>query len=65
MILFAGWLNGLHPEVIGEIVDLQVCFKVNRDCDYHNLVQVMNCGEFYLYHFFDTPLCNMRYCAIK
>ena len=64
MILFLGWLNGPHPEVIGEIVDLQVCFKVNRDCDYHNLVQVINCGDFYLYYFFDTPLCNMRYCAI-
>ena len=46
-----GWLNGTHPTVFNEIVDRNVCFhSINGDpCLYQSAVQILNCGEFYLY----------------
>ena len=48
---FTGWLNGTHPTVFNEIVDRNVCFhSINGDpCLYQSAVQILNCGEFYLY----------------
>ena len=60
-----GWLNGTHPTVFNEIVDRNVCFQsiYGDPCLYQSPVQILNCGEFYLYHLENTPACRLRYCT--
>ena len=59
-----GWLNGLHPVNLEEVVTRQVCFNANGvACYLKSQIQIKNCGGFYLYNLVDTPGCYLRYCA--
>merc|ERR1712156_964527 len=59
-----GWLNGPHPEILGQTVEMQVCFNSGgEDCKWLTTVQVRNCGHFFLYYLEDVPYCPLRYCA--
>merc|ERR1711971_204086 len=58
-----GWLNGPHPDNLGETVGMQVCFSGpsgNDECQWLTSIQVKNCGNFYLYKLEDTPYCPLR-----
>ena len=71
-----GWLNGTHPEAVGEPVRRKVCFnyeghyeehvvKNNPICYRNAMIQIINCGDFYLYNLSDTVACPLRYCSIS
>jgi hypothetical protein len=34
-----------------------------NQCNWNANVQVVNCGEFYLYNLPNTPVCSLRYCG--
>ena len=60
----AGWFNGTHPEVLGQVVDGKACFSWNgKECWGQKDIQLLNCGEFYLYHLDEVGVL-WRYCAI-
>ena len=61
----AGYLNGTHPSTVGELKDVKVCFSYNSDslCLWNNMIQVANCGTFYLYNLVTPPQCKLRYCS--
>ena len=60
----AGYLNGTHPSIIGELKDVNVCFSwTGYSCYLNNMIQVANCGNFYLYNLVATPQCRSRYCS--
>jgi len=60
----AGYLNGTHPSTVGELKDVNVCFSWSSDsCHGNNMIQVANCGNFYLYNLVTTPGCRYRYCS--
>ena len=59
-----GWLNGAHPDGLGQTVSREVCFNWNGDkCFEKTTIKVTNCGGFYVYELPRTPLCTLRYCA--
>ena len=59
-----GWLNGAHPDGLGQTVSREVCFNWNGDkCNWKATIKVTNCGGFYVYELPRTPNCNLRYCA--
>jgi hypothetical protein len=59
-----GWLNGSLPSVADGVVVRQVCFNwSNNTCNWNTNVSVVNCANFYLWKFPDTPVCNLRYCG--
>ena len=65
-----GWLSGIHPTAVGEIVDRTVCFHssgIDDSCRYQTQIQVINCGNFYLYNLRDMTedikRCDLRYCS--
>ncbi len=59
-----GYLNTEHPAIADGVVPGQVCFKLaNNDCASAVNVQVVNCGDFYLYFLPDVPICDGRYCG--
>ena len=60
----AGYLNGTHPSTVGELKDVKVCFSWDGDsCWRNSMIQVANCGNFYLYNLVTTPGCSIRYCS--
>merc|ERR1712241_1543996 len=59
-----GWLNGPHPEILGQTIEMQVCFNsAGNNCKWLTTVQVRNCGHYFLYYLEDVPYCPLRYCA--
>ena len=60
-----GWLNGAHPAVLGENVRRQVCFNwASNSCNWNTIVEIKNCGGFYLYKLKATPgNGNLKYCG--
>ena len=59
-----GYLNGTHPSTVGELKDVNVCFfSYNSSCFYNNMIQVTNCGSFFLYNLVTPPACELRYCS--
>ena len=60
----AGYLNGTHPSTVGELKDVNVCFSSSSNsCYWNNMIQVANCGNFYLYNLVTPPSCKYRYCS--
>jgi len=62
----SGWLNGEHPETLGQTVERKVCFSSAIDddlCYKEATIQVRNCGSFFLYYLPNTPGCYLRYCG--
>ena len=61
---WSGWLNGTHPTVEDGEVSRMVCFSDKRaDCRHTNIISVKNCGYYYVYKLFKTPICPSRYCG--
>ena len=62
-----GWLNGAHPSVEEGKVTKKVCFSwASNCCTWSINIEVINCGDFFLYHFRGTPPehpCHLRYCG--
>jgi cysteine-rich repeat protein len=59
-----GWLNGAHPTPDQGKVNRQVCFHwSNNSCNWNSSIQVVNCGDFYLYSLPQPPVCSLRYCG--
>ena len=59
-----GWLNGAHPDGLGQTVSREVCFNYAGDkCYLKKTIKVTNCGGFYVYELPRTPACYNRYCA--
>ena len=60
-----GWLNGAHPDGLGQTVSREVCFNsISGDkCGLKTTIKVTNCGGFYVYELPRTPGCLLRYCA--
>jgi hypothetical protein len=58
-----GWLKGGHPSLIGQEVSRVVCFSYDSCCQWQVMIQVINCGSFYLYKLPSTPNCYLGYCS--
>lgn len=60
----AGWLNGVHPGVDDGIVEREVCFSfIDDTCAFSTNVNVVDCGDFYLYELPEAPASALRYCG--
>ena len=60
----SGWLKGSHPNVIGQNISRTVCFSWNSNCCWRQTsVEVINCGQYYIYNLPNTPHCRLAYCA--
>ena len=60
-----GWMNGVHPTTLGEIVERQICFNHGgNDCMWSKNIKVTNCGKYYVYKLVSTVYCRLRYCAV-
>ena len=63
-----GWLNGTHPNQLGEQIEAQVCFDIGIPddglCRYEKSIQIINCGAYYLYSLPDVSICESRYCTV-
>ncbi|XP_066511249.1 uncharacterized protein [Hoplias malabaricus] len=60
------WLNGTHPQITDGIVTRVVCGNSGSSCcSYRSTpVRVKACqGNYYVYEFVKTTLCNAAYCA--
>jgi hypothetical protein len=63
-----GWLDGVHPGVLGETADVRVCFHwVGAVCNWETVAQVTYCGgydDFYVYFLPTLPFaCSGVYCG--
>ena len=59
-----GWMDGVHPKILGENVVRKVCFHWDSNhCLWSTNIDVTNCGEYYVYKLPIAPTCNYRYCA--
>ena len=62
---FPAWLKGKHPTVAEGTKRKTVCIhKFNKDCFGSVLIDVRNCGSYYIYNL--LPLrgyCDARYCG--
>ncbi|XP_078348187.1 uncharacterized protein LOC144633234 isoform X3 [Oculina patagonica] len=62
----AGWMVGQHPNKADGVVKRKVCFHWNSNvCNWNVMIDVRNCGAFYVYKLQKTPGCWMRYCGNK
>ncbi|XP_062519126.1 collagen alpha-1(XXI) chain-like [Corticium candelabrum] len=60
----SGWLKGSHPNVIGQKISRTVCFSWSSNCcEWQTSVEVINCGQYYIYNLPNTPACYLAYCA--
>ena len=63
----SGWMNGLHPPIAHGKVTKTVCFHFHGDCCvWSKNIEVVNCGQYYVYQFISTPSvnpCSLRYCG--
>ena len=61
-----GWMNGVHPAVADGKVVRKVCYTWNNCCEWSNDIEVINCGQYYVYKLMSTPpahSCNLVYCG--
>ena len=59
-----GWMSGALPIVADGEVTRKVCYHWSgKCCRSFNNIQVVNCGQYYVYKLSGTPTCNMRYCG--
>jgi len=58
------WLNGTHPQHIGQTTNNFVCFVwYSLTCSNPTDIKVTKCSDFYVYYLPDTFYCNDRYCG--
>jgi cysteine-rich repeat protein len=59
-----GWIDGDHPGLADGAVDRTVCFAWSgNQCSWNQVIQVVACPDYYLYHLPNTPVCSLRYCG--
>ncbi len=63
-----GWLDGVHPVILGETTEIRVCFHWSGDgCLWETVADVTYCGgveDFYVYYLPTLPFaCNGTYCG--
>ena len=59
-----GWMNGAHPTVAQGMVTRKVCYNWNGNCClWSNNIEVVNCGQYYVYKLSKPPHCTLRYCG--
>ena len=61
-----GWLNGSHPNGIGETINSTICFNrpsASDNCNHRTQIQIKNCKSYFLYYLVDTVNCRFRYCT--
>ena len=59
-----GWLNGSHPNQIGEKVVREVCFNWgDNNCWRKTNITIIKCSGLFIYNLPNTPTCSLRYCA--
>ena len=62
-----GWLNGKHPVVPGQQVQITVCFQDSLGAcgsgSWSSIATVLNCGEYFLYRLQNVPACGAVYCG--
>ena len=60
----SGWLNGSHPNVVGQSVQRTVCFSFDNNCCLtQTTIEIINCGMYYVYNLPSTPGCYLAYCG--
>ncbi len=60
-----GWLTEPHPTPEDGVVARTVCFNWAGDtCNWSTEIEVINCGEFYVYNLPVTPTCALTYCGV-
>ena len=53
-----------HPANEGEKVNGTVCFAIDIDeCFWSESIEIVNCGEYFVYNLPEVPTCHLRYCA--
>jgi cysteine-rich repeat protein len=59
-----GWMLAGHPHVIDGVVARTTCFAwANNICHWQSPIEVVNCGDFYLYRLLNAKSCSLRYCG--
>lgn len=60
-----GWMLDEHPSVLDGVVLRMTCFAwANNICQWKSAIEVVNCGDFYLYRLLNTTTCALRYCGV-
>ena len=60
----SGWMNGAYPTVADGKVTRKVCYSYYGGCcQWSNNIEVVNCGNYYVYKLSRPPQCNLRYCG--
>ena len=60
----SGWMNGAHPTVAQGKVTRNVCYNYSSNCcRASNNIEVVNCGQYYVYKLSPPPYCTLRYCG--
>ena len=61
-----GYLFDGHPSVPEGIVSRTVYFECSSNAKYDPVsIEVLNCGDYYVYHLPDTPDCYEGFCGIE
>jgi hypothetical protein len=59
-----GWMNGTQPKVADGKVTTKVCYGTATNCCYYaNNIEVVNCGQYYVYKLIPPRTCLLRYCG--
>ena len=62
------WLNGRHPTKMGENVVRQACVNklgLDNGCWEFFDINIMNCGDYFVYYLRPPDYCSVAYCAGK
>ncbi len=60
----SGWMNGTHPTVAQGKVTRKACYNTfNKCCLNSNNIEVLNCGQYYVYNLYGIRCCDCRYCG--
>ena len=61
-----GWMNGAHPTVADGKVTRTLCYHWDTGCCHSvwsSVIEVVNCGQYYVYKLGPAPHCALRYCG--
>lgn len=59
-----GWMRGGHPAQVGVAQSRVVCFSFEGNCCSRQVtVEVVNCGDYYVYNLPEIPTCYYEYCG--
>ena len=58
-----GWMDGEQPIFDEGVVTRKVCFHGYNNCCYRDImIDIRNCGSFFVYRLKPVTTCNNRYC---